>query len=216
MRDFQRNEIDNKRVKKLKEQVKFITATQLKLIPLSEHLDKEALVETVRDKFRSLETTGDLDASLLQGFLNDAFGDICKNHESSSVEELLNELGTPLILRDFVMQVLINSPMTAGEKLDLIYETLKATNRFADGVDIQSTVLVFHNLLNAHMCHISVDQLYTAIEGNDCGGVLGAYWTRKDINEIKFEMYVDLSKSADNGVVSCSEFLDSFIPSVAP
>jgi hypothetical protein len=138
------------------------------------------LIETVRDKFRCLETTGDLDASLLQGFLNDAFGDICKNQKLT--EELLNELGTPLILRDFVMQVLINSPMTAGEKLDLIYETLKATNRFADGVDVQSAVLLFHNLLNAHMCHISVDQLYTAIEGNDCGGVLGAYWTRKDIN----------------------------------
>jgi hypothetical protein len=40
MRDFQRNEIDDERVEKLKEQIKFNTATQLKLIPFNEHLDR--------------------------------------------------------------------------------------------------------------------------------------------------------------------------------
>jgi hypothetical protein len=205
---------------------------------LRDCLDDEAAVDAVthRYKFADLEAaaqSGDLDPNKFKAFVQEALTEQSRNSGPAGIDELISALqkagrselaGTRaslasswsksgqsfLSLRDFVLQVLFNSPLTIKEKLDVIYDTQNASNRFTDGVDLQEATLLYYSILNAHMYHLNYNELLTATEHvltNGVSGVLAAFWTRKSVGEIKFEM----DRSAGNGCLSAEDFLGSLL-----
>jgi len=50
-------------------------------------------------------------------------------------------------LRSFVFSVLLQSPITTKEKLDLLYDITDMTNKFIDGIDMHDAVMIYETIL---------------------------------------------------------------------
>jgi hypothetical protein len=65
------------------------------------------------------------------------------------------------------------------------------------------------------MYHVNYNELLTAAERaltSSVSGIVAAFWTRKGVSEIKF----DMDRSDANGVLSAEDFLGSFRQKLAP
>ena len=112
-------------------------------------------------------------------------------------------------LRSFVINVLLQSPITVKEKLDILYDLSDVTNKYVDGIDINAAHMIYDTLLRQHLYYIPTNELRTQVENvfnqGLVTGIVGAYWTKKIISEIKH----DLVKAPEKGYVRLEEFLNS-------
>ena len=111
------------------------------------------------------------------------------------------------------MNVLLQSPITVKEKLDIIYDLNNQTNKFVDGIDIHDVVMIYKLMLKQHLYFIPYNELRSVVErifnNGYVSGIVGAYWTKKDQSTIKF----DMDKSSKSGYCTLEDFLGSMFKS---
>ena len=95
-------------------------------------------------------------------------------------------------LRSFIFSVILQSPMTVKEKLDLIYDLVDMSSKFVDGIDMHDAHMIYETLLRQHLYYMPHNEMRTQVEhvynDGDISGIVAAYWTKKITSEIKFDM----------------------------
>ena len=86
-----------------------------------------------------------------------------------------------------------------------MFDIVDVSNKYADGLDMQDSISLYHQILNSHMYNIPYNEVSTAAEWviNDgkVGGIVSAFWTRERLSNIK----LDMDRSISNGVVPFSQ-----------
>ena len=122
----------------------------------------------------------------------------------TELSDLTKDNGEFFSLRSFVFSIVCQSPITVSEKLDILYDLTDMCTKFCDGIDFQSATMILNSLLRCHQVFIPLNELKTIAEtvfgSKQTSGIISAYWTKKFISEIKY----DLGKDK---VVSLEEFL---------
>ena len=68
-----------------------------------------------------------------------------------SSEDLRKEVASSdFSLRSFIYGILFQSPLTAIEKLDIIFEIGDLCNKFIDGIDSNEALSLFESVLKQH------------------------------------------------------------------
>jgi hypothetical protein len=95
-------------------------------------------------------------------------------------------------LRSFIFCVIMQSPMTVKEKLDLIYDITDMSSKLVDGIDMHDALMIYTTLLRQHLYFMPLNEMRTQIEhvfaDGQIAGIIGAYWTKKIASEIKYDM----------------------------
>jgi len=64
-------------------------------------------------------------------------------------------------LRSFLHTVLLQSPITVKEKLDILYDVTDIGNKFVDGIDIHDVWLIYETLLHKHLYYMPFNEIRT-------------------------------------------------------
>ena len=86
-------------------------------------------------------------------------------------------------LRSFVFTVLLQSPITVKEKLDILYDITDMSNKFVDGIDVHDALMIYKTILQQHLYYIPQNELRNIVETvfneGEISEIIGAYWTNK-------------------------------------
>lgn len=94
-------------------------------------------------------------------------------------------------IRSFVFATLLQSPITVKEKLDCLYDIVDIGNKYVDGIDLHDVWMIYETILSRHLYYVPLNELRTQIENiynGQVSGIIGAYWTKKFVSEIKSDM----------------------------
>ena len=95
-------------------------------------------------------------------------------------------------LRSFIFCVILQSPMTVKEKLDLLYDLVDMSSKFIDGIDMHDAHMIYETLLRQHLYYMPHNEMRTQLEhiynDGEIPGIVGAYWTNGQSFQIKYDM----------------------------
>jgi len=106
---------------------------------------------------------------------------------SSKDEETKEEFFS---LRNFLLTVLFQSPITVKEKLDIIYDIMNMSTKFSDGIDTASALNFFNSSLRIHQKFLPFNELSNQMEktlNGDVCGIVSAFWTKRATEQIKYD-----------------------------
>lgn len=66
------------------------------------------------------------------------------------------------------------------------------SNKFVDGIDMHDVHMIYETILRQHLYYIPLNEVRTQVENvfnkGKVGGIVGAYWTRKNASMIKYDI----------------------------
>lgn len=97
--------------------------------------------------------------------------------------DIENEVANYFSMRNFIFSLVYSSPITVKEKLDILYDISSYCNKFVDGIDFKSAVMIFNSVLRHHQVYMPFNELYNQTEkifnqGVVCG-IVSVFWSRK-------------------------------------
>ena len=57
--------------------------------------------------------------------------------------------------------MILQSPMTVKEKLDIIYDLVDMSGKFIDGIDLHDTHMIYETLLRQHLYYMPYNEMRT-------------------------------------------------------
>lgn len=75
--------------------------------------------------------------------------------------------------------------------MDCLYDIVDIGNKYVDGIDLHDVWMIYETILSRHLYYVPLNELRTQIENiynGQVSGIIGAYWTKKFVSEIKSDM----------------------------